>query len=922
MTTAAAARFRDRVLTEWLVYAVPYEGLINACKRKDTSAENVQRECLEALGRLRVFHTTRIEALQALLASWEAKLRRLEKSEPFAATPSHRALTRQKRPSALSLCAAVDAEGKSCGSGSPPTTPKAAMPRVKRPSSTLIDCSHSPAPSPMMRGKVGGGRSRPPSSSPDLSSSGEPGLFLGLAGTAPPPLSPRLFASSSASFIGLPAGFSSCGTPRRGIAVAASSSPLGTPSHYPRRDNNKAKRPLMPAEQTLFVRIRKAVADIHHELSLLREFLSVNREGMEDIVRRRLKRKLKTEAATDALEKRLREEFSFLCYDGAAKEKEKTEAPTSADLQLLIAKTSALTDRVKALEPLHSSWKSTAVFTIGTFDMRHHGHENLLRAMRAFGNTCIAGIHDDQSYELLKGNPPVDALQSRIEGIAPLCDFVFVIDSTDPTVAMQQAVADFVDMMKQQQTQQPGAGPASDGQAGGQTGGQADEDDSTLISQSCVYVRGDDMPLFPGREWVESVMPVVLLPRTELVSSSFVKMVAEAQSRSSAAADADAEPALTEEAIEDEDENGDQDDDGSQNDDEDEEQDGEEGEEGRDSFVNAAFSSPSLPAPGSPPLLSLSDLILGARSGAGAARAFEATSEDEQEQTSETGRKTEERTHTSSTIFTLPPSSPSSSSSRGPVRVPPLPSLPAAGANGAVISASASPAAGRGTSTAVGDTGIGLFVDLESKSGGTSNGNAASGTVSLRKPSPGSVLIPCSDILLGASSSSSLHTSDSAVSAASGASGVAPSTALGSANRFSTPGSHNVSAAAATSAGLPPLSDAASSGNRSAAAVHSARRSLLIKPSPAALAMAFAAFDSTGKPVVVSPLPSSPSRVPLLPATTASADASPSASNAANAAATHLPATLSASSASASASGVVSALQPTSLATAFERSSK
>ena len=42
---------------------------------------------------------------------------------------------------------------------------------------------------------------------------------------------------------------------------------------------------------------------------------------------------------------------------------------------------------------------------------------------------------------------------------------------------------------------------------------------------AAVYVRGDDMPDFPGKTWVEARMPVYLLPRTAAVSSTFIKHI-------------------------------------------------------------------------------------------------------------------------------------------------------------------------------------------------------------------------------------------------------------------------------------------------------------------------------------------------------------------------------------------------------------
>lgn len=44
-----------------------------------------------------------------------------------------------------------------------------------------------------------------------------------------------------------------------------------------------------------------------------------------------------------------------------------------------------------------------------------------------------------------------------------------------------------------------------------------------LAAGACAYVRGDDMPSFPGKAWVEARMPVYLLPRTDAVSSTFIK---------------------------------------------------------------------------------------------------------------------------------------------------------------------------------------------------------------------------------------------------------------------------------------------------------------------------------------------------------------------------------------------------------------
>ena len=40
---------------------------------------------------------------------------------------------------------------------------------------------------------------------------------------------------------------------------------------------------------------------------------------------------------------------------------------------------------------------------------------------------------------------------------------------------------------------------------------------------SSMYVRGDDMPNFPARKFIESVMPIHFLPYSEFVSSTKIR---------------------------------------------------------------------------------------------------------------------------------------------------------------------------------------------------------------------------------------------------------------------------------------------------------------------------------------------------------------------------------------------------------------
>jgi cytidyltransferase-like protein len=149
---------------------------------------------------------------------------------------------------------------------------------------------------------------------------------------------------------------------------------------------------------------------------------------------------------------------------------------------------------LRRLAPQQAAWARTRVLTVGTFDLAHHGHVNLLRSMRAFGRTSVVGIHDDASYALLKGAPPADALAVRMAAIRAHCDTLFVVPHTDPTAALAAIVTR--------------------------------ED---LARGRCVYVRGDDMAMVPGRPWCEQMrIPIFLLPRSDGVSSSLIKAMASA----------------------------------------------------------------------------------------------------------------------------------------------------------------------------------------------------------------------------------------------------------------------------------------------------------------------------------------------------------------------------------------------------------
>lgn len=122
------------------------------------------------------------------------------------------------------------------------------------------------------------------------------------------------------------------------------------------------------------------------------------------------------------------------------------------------------------------------VVTVGCFDLLHEGHANLLRAMRKKGKVVVL-VHDDASIWALKGRMPVQSIDHREHNLrlSGLVSEVLRVCSVDP--------ADYLYDL--------------------------------FLNGDWLFMRGDDMPDFPGRTAVErSSVTIELIPYTENVSSS------------------------------------------------------------------------------------------------------------------------------------------------------------------------------------------------------------------------------------------------------------------------------------------------------------------------------------------------------------------------------------------------------------------
>lgn len=123
------------------------------------------------------------------------------------------------------------------------------------------------------------------------------------------------------------------------------------------------------------------------------------------------------------------------------------------------------------------------VFTIGCFDLFHHGHVKLMESMREIGKKVIIGVHDSRSIYKLKNRVPVDSTEKRMLNVKGEADQVFCISGTDPSNFISCIV-------------------------------HLNEGETAL------FVRGDDMKDFPSRNVVENLMPIKFLPYTKGVSTT------------------------------------------------------------------------------------------------------------------------------------------------------------------------------------------------------------------------------------------------------------------------------------------------------------------------------------------------------------------------------------------------------------------
>ena len=223
-----------------------------------------------------------------------------------------------------------------------------------------------------------------------------------------------------------------------------------------------------------YIYAKKSLDTFARELDLVLEFLILNKTAFSKILKKFDKR-----TRSSIRSKKMEElEISHGFLDGEK-------------VQEMRRGVSNMLRTVSHLKPsLPEGWESRKVYTIGCFDLFHRGHQNALVSLREFGYFIVAEIHDDASYFQLKNKYTIDNLETRMKNVKPFVDQLYVIPSTDPELYLKSMVSEL-----------------------------------DIEIGSCCYARGDDMLNFPGREWVESVMPVHFIPRTEACSSTLIRTI-------------------------------------------------------------------------------------------------------------------------------------------------------------------------------------------------------------------------------------------------------------------------------------------------------------------------------------------------------------------------------------------------------------
>ena len=133
--------------------------------------------------------------------------------------------------------------------------------------------------------------------------------------------------------------------------------------------------------------------------------------------------------------------------------------------------------------------KYERIYTIGCFDQFHKGHEVLLTKMKSMGKEVIVGIHDDASLEQLKNltRDEHNDIETRIANVREFADAVYVVPHKDPTFYLMCMIM---------------------------------ENDN---QDNACFVRANDMPNFPGREFVESKISLEFVEYTQGVSSTQIR---------------------------------------------------------------------------------------------------------------------------------------------------------------------------------------------------------------------------------------------------------------------------------------------------------------------------------------------------------------------------------------------------------------
>ena len=190
------------------------------------------------------------------------------------------------------------------------------------------------------------------------------------------------------------------------------------------------------------------------------------------------------------------------------------------------------------------------IFTIGCFDKLHKGHIKLLESIKKQTKKIIIGLHDNNSIKEIKNISDIDSYENRKNNLLKYADDVFMIDSSDPTNAIQEYISK--NFGKDIESIKIGSSSSNSKVINSDYTGDLFfmheykdtfkyncKDNNITVTrtdnrngwgqeligykQNWCFIRGDDNKGFPSIDYIKKIMPIKYLPYSKEISATALR---------------------------------------------------------------------------------------------------------------------------------------------------------------------------------------------------------------------------------------------------------------------------------------------------------------------------------------------------------------------------------------------------------------